>query len=58
MKNASFPRAWVLVLLAASLLCTILASFLPYSIELFLSLAALLLAGAAAVEQIIEIVKR
>ncbi len=48
MKNTSFPRAWVLVLLAASLLCTILASFLPYSIELFLSLATLLLAGAAA----------
>ncbi len=50
MKNATFPRMWTLVLVAVSLLCTILASFLPYSIELFLCLATLCLAGAAALE--------
>ncbi len=48
MKNTMFPRAWSLVLLAVSLICTIMASFLPYAIELPLCLATLCLSGAAA----------
>ncbi len=48
MKKLSFPCAWTLVFLAASLIFTILASFLPYSIVLHLVLATLCLAAAAA----------
>lgn len=50
MKNTWLPRAWTLVLLAASLTFTILASFQPYSIELHLCLSTAFLAGAAVIE--------
>ena len=50
MKNTWLPRAWVLVLLAASLACSILASFQPYSMALHLCLSTAFLAGAAVIE--------
>ena len=50
MKIAWLPRAWTLVLSAASLACTILASFQPYMIELHLCLSTAFLAGATVVE--------
>ena len=50
MKSISFSRTWKIVLLAASLIFAILASFLPYSIELLLCLSTAFLAGAVMLE--------
>ncbi len=50
MKNASPLRIWKPVLLTFSLICTVLASFLPYKIEYLLCLAALFLAAVASLE--------
>ncbi|MCR5089387.1 MAG: alpha/beta hydrolase fold domain-containing protein [Oscillospiraceae bacterium] len=50
MKTTWLLRAWTLVLLAASLVCTIMASFQPYSIELHLCLSTAFLAGAVMLE--------
>ncbi len=50
MKNTWLPRAWTLVLLAAALTFTILASFQPYSIEFHLCLSTAFLAGAVMIE--------
>lgn len=50
MKSIPFSRTWKIVLLAASLLFAILASFLPYSIELLLCLSTAFLAGAVMLE--------
>ena len=50
MKSIPFSRTWKIVLLAASLIFAILASFLPYSIELLLCLSTAFLAGAVVLE--------
>ena len=50
MKSISFSRTWKIVLLAASLLFAVLASFQPYSIELHLCLSTAFLAGAVVLE--------
>ncbi len=50
MKNKWLSRAWTLVLLAAALTFTILASFQPFSIELHLCLSIVFLLGAAVFE--------
>lgn len=50
MKTTWLLRAWSLVLLAASLVSTIMASFQPYSIELLLCLSTVFFAGAVVLE--------
>ena len=50
MKSISFSSTWKIVLLAASLLFAVLASFQPYSIELHLCLSTAFLAGAVVLE--------
>ena len=47
MKKPNKLKTAALVLLAAALLCTVIASFAPYSVELFLSLAGAFLIGYA-----------